>query len=393
MREVVVIGGGGHVGLPFSLILASKGFNVNSLDINDSIVRQINNGVFPFVEKNGDKLLKEVLAKGNFKATTDASCLEMAEIVIFVIGTPVDEHLSPNPNSVVNEVEKVLPLLKKTKLIILRSTLYPGVTKKISTLVKGNQQEIEVAYCPERILEGYALEEILSLPQIIGTESERAYLLARKLFEIIGVETYQTTSAEAELSKLFTNVWRYIKFAAANQFWMMSTELGVDYGKVRSAITYKYPRASDLPRSGFSAGPCLFKDTMQLSALVQQNFPLGHSAMMVNEGMPSFLVEKLKDKFDLAGLKVGILGMAFKADVDDIRSSLAYKLKKLLTFECLEVYCSDPYVNDETFLDFPTIIKKVDILIIGAPHSMYKNATFEKPVIDVWGFIEEAMPL
>jgi len=171
----------------------------------------------------------------------------------------------------------------------------------------------------------------------------------------------------------------------------MANDLGIDYENVRQAIAYEYPRASDLPRAGFAAGPCLFKDTMQLSALVQQNFPLGNSAMMINEGTPGYLVNRLVQKYDLSNMTVGILGMAFKGDVDDTRSSLAFKLKKLLAFKCKEVLMSDPLVQDKRFFDLDEILEKSDILIIGAPHSSYKNLKINKPLIDIWNITDNGV--
>lgn len=382
--NLVVVGGGGHVGLPLSLVLADVGYNVTALDISIDTVEMVNSGVVPFTEDGASDLLKRLLNEKKFIATSDPKCLLTADIVIVVIGTPVDEHLSPDPNSVVRAVEELFPYLNDSQLVILRSTVFPGVLDRVEKVTKNIYPGIEVVYCPERIVEGQALRELRELPQIIGARNEKAFLRADEIFKNLSVATVWTSPEEAELAKLFTNVWRYVKFATANQFWMMANDLGIDYENVRQAIAYEYPRASDLPRAGFAAGPCLFKDTMQLSALVQQNFPLGNSAMMINEGTPGYLVNRLMQKYDLPNMTVGILGMAFKGDVDDTRSSLAFKLKKLLAFKCKEVLMSDPLVKDKRFIDYEEILEKSDILIIGAPHSSYKDLKINKPLIDIW---------
>jgi UDP-N-acetyl-D-mannosaminuronic acid dehydrogenase len=382
--NLVVVGGGGHVGLPLSLVLADVGYNVTALDISIDTVEIVNSGVVPFTEDGASDLLKRLLNEKKFIATSDPKCLLTADIVIVVIGTPVDEHLSPDPNSVVRAVEELFPYLNDSQLVILRSTVFPGVLDRVEKVTKNIYPGIEVVYCPERIVEGQALRELRELPQIIGARNEKAFLRADEIFKNLSVATVWTSPEEAELAKLFTNVWRYVKFATANQFWMMANDLGIDYENVRQAIAYEYPRASDLPRAGFAAGPCLFKDTMQLSALVQQNFPLGNSAMMINEGTPGYLVNRLMQKYDLPNMTVGILGMAFKGDVDDTRSSLAFKLKKLLAFKCKEVLMSDPLVIDKRFIDYEEILEKSDILIIGAPHSSYKDLKINKPLIDIW---------
>jgi UDP-N-acetyl-D-mannosaminuronic acid dehydrogenase len=390
--SVVVVGGCGHVGLPMSILLAHKGFNVKAYDISPEAVSSVNCGVVPFIEEGAIEMLSQVLENKNFEATVDPSCLTSAEIVIIVIGTPVDEHLSPNPTSVIDSVLRLSPYLKDGQLLVLRSTIFPGVSEKLERIIKKDFPKTEVVFCPERIVEGQALNELISLPQIVGASNNIAFDQAEALFKGIGTNCIRTTFREAELAKLFTNVWRYIKFAAANQFWMMSTDLNVDYEKVRDAIRFEYPRAADLPHAGFAAGPCLFKDTMQLSALVQQNFPLGQSAMMINEGTPGFLVKKLTEKYDLESLNIGILGMAFKANVDDTRSSLAYKLKKQLEFRCKKVMMSDPFVKDERLYPLQTLLSECDLLIIGAPHDLYKSIQTNKPVIDIWGlFGREAL--
>jgi UDP-N-acetyl-D-mannosaminuronic acid dehydrogenase len=195
---------------------------------------------------------------------------------------------------------------------------------------------------------------------------------------------------EAELAKLFTNAWRYIKFAAANQFYVMANDHGLDFAKIRSALMYEYPRASDMPGAGFAAGPCLLKDTMQLAAFTDNSFILGHSAMLLNEGLPLYLVSRLEKRYDLADLRIGILGMAFKGESDDIRSSLSYKLKRILEFRAREVLCTDPYVTvDSDLLPLERVLADSDLIIIGAPHRMYRDLAPEVPVVDVWNLLAD----
>jgi len=190
---------------------------------------------------------------------------------------------------------------------------------------------------------------------------------------------------EAELAKLFTNVWRYIKFATANQLYMMANEWGLDFERIRQGLAEDYPRAADMPAAGFAAGPCLFKDTMQLAAFNHNNFPLGHAAMAVNEGLPLYLVHRLEQRFDLASMTVGILGMAFKAGSDDTRSSLSYKLKRILAFKADAVLCTDPYVTtDPALLPLDEVLARSDLLVIAAPHPDYRGLVIDKPVADIW---------
>jgi UDP-N-acetyl-D-mannosaminuronic acid dehydrogenase len=385
MQKVVVVGGGGHVGLPLALVLADSGFEAVSLDISKETVNKINSGQMPFVENGAQEILTRTLANKSFVATIDHETLKSAEVVVIVIGTPVDEHLNPDPNAVVNAVSACIPYMNSTQLVILRSTVFPGVTERVKNLFAESGIYPEVTFCPERILEGQALKELRELPQIIGATSENGASRALEVFSKLGIKTIVVSPEEAELAKLFTNVWRYIKFAAANQFWLMSNEAGLDFSKIREAIIFDYPRAADLPNAGFSAGPCLFKDTMQLAAFSNNNFALGHSAMLVNEGLPLYLVSKLEEKHDLSKMNIGILGAAFKGESDDIRSSLSYKLKKILEFKAKKVMMTDPYVTlDENLTSLDKIIRDSDILIVAAPHNVYKQISTTKPVIDIW---------
>ena len=388
MQKIVIVGGGGHVGLPLALVLAESGFEVVSLDISASTVSTINLGKMPFEEAGAQEILIKTLANNTFHATTDHKTLQNADIVIVVIGTPVDEHLNPDPNAVVNAVSACMPFMNSSQLVILRSTVYPGVTNRVKNLLSSADLFPEVTFCPERILEGQALKELRLLTQIIGATSDSGAKRASEVFVKLGVKTITVSPEEAELAKLFTNVWRYIKFAAANQFWLMSNDAGLDFSKIRDAIILDYPRASDLPNAGFTAGPCLFKDTMQLAAFSNNNFTLGHSAMLVNEGLPLYVVSKLEEKYDLTKLKIGILGAAFKGESDDIRSSLAYKLKKILEFKAEKVLMSDPYVKvDPNLVSLAEIIDYSDILVIAAPHQVYADIETSKPIIDIWNLL------
>ncbi|MCX6416717.1 MAG: nucleotide sugar dehydrogenase [Actinobacteria bacterium] len=382
--DVVVVGGCGHVGLPLAIVLANTGFNVVALDIDESKISQVNQGILPFVEIDASDALKTAIADKRFIASSDASAITSAKYVVVVVGTPVDEHLNPDPEAIIHVLQDLREYFVQDQLIVLRSTVYPGVTRRVERWFNENVPGLSVAFCPERIAEGKAMEELYSLPQIIGARSDEVFDSASKLFQGTASSLIRSTPEEAELAKLFTNVWRYIKFATVNQFFMMANDFGVDFEKVRHAISTDYPRASDMPSAGFSAGPCLFKDTMQLGAFSNNTFALGHAAMLVNEGLPLYVVEQIEKKFSLEGKTIGILGMAFKANIDDERSSLSYKLRKILMFRGEEVLCSDPYVNDARLVSIEEIQARADVIVIGTPHDVYKNLEFKVPVFDLW---------
>ena len=199
--------------------------------------------------------------------------IERTDNLVVVIGTPVDEFLGPSMTIFEKAVDQIAPHLRDGALVVLRSTVYPGTTGYVAQHLAERGCRVDVAFCPERIAEGHALEELHSLPQIIGADDDRAAERATALFGTLASKTIRTTTKEAELAKLFTNTWRYMKFAVANQFFMIADTAGVDYTNILHAIREDYPRAADLPGPGFAAGPCLFKDTMQLSRLHRRPLP------------------------------------------------------------------------------------------------------------------------
>lgn len=386
-KDVVVVGGGGHVGLPLAIGLADRGSSVVVYDINAATVDKINQGILPFAEPGAEPKLKDNLAQGRLVASADPAVVASAEHVIVVIGTPVDEHLNPDPNAIPAALGDTAKHFRDGQILILRSTIFPGVTALVERMVKDMGLKMDVAFCPERIAEHKAMEELFSLPQIVSSRTEGGRERAARLFSTLTEEIVHLSPEEAELAKLFTNTWRYIKFAAANQFYMMANDRGLDFERIREGLSRNYPRAQDIPGAGFAAGPCLFKDTMQLAAFSDNKFALGHSAMLVNEGLPLYVVTQLEKKHDLSKLTVGILGMSFKGGSDDIRSSLSYKLRRVLKFKAKAVLCTDPYVTedtDPTLLPLDAVLEKADILIIATPHKEYRGLATDKPVADVW---------
>jgi UDP-N-acetyl-D-mannosaminuronic acid dehydrogenase len=383
-HDIVVVGGCGHVGLPLGLALADSGLDVKLYDTNADAVDIVNAGTMPFVEAGAPEVLSRVLASGRLSATRYAETIDRSEHVVVVVGTPVDRYLSPDVEAVARVITPLTDHLVDGHHVVLRSTVYPGVTNRVARLIAKLGRDIDVSFCPERIAEGQALVELRSLPQIISGTTPRAVERADALFRRLTAEIVELEPEEAELAKLFTNSWRYLKFAVANQLFMIANDNGLDYERIRHAVTFQYPRAADLPGAGLTAGPCLLKDTMQITAFAENRFTLGHAAVMVNEGVPLYVLGKLEQRFDLTALTVGVLGMAFKAESDDSRSSLSYKMKRILTGKAARVLCTDPYVvGDPDLVPFDAVVAEADLLIIAAPHRLYRDLSTAKPVVDI----------
>ena len=386
--DVCVIGGCGHVGLPLGISFAETGKKVVLYDIDQNAIDTISQGKMPFIEEGAEEILKKVLNKKLF-LSSEKQVISDSKFIVIVIGTPIDEHLNPGFTLFKEFLSEIMEYLNDEQHIILRSTIFPGTAEKVKEILQASGKQTKVSFCPERIAEGKAIEELKSLPQIVASFDEASFQEARELFLSLTKDILFLEPKEAELAKLFSNVWRYIQFSISNQFYQIASQCHLDYYKIFHAVTYNYPRTKDLPRAGFAAGPCLFKDTMQLAAYSNNNFFLGHAAMLINEGLPNFIVQRLKEKYDLKEKVVGILGMAFKGDIDDNRESLSYKLKKILEIESKQVLCTDPFVKDGNLVSLEETIENSNILILGAPHSQYKKLNIDfsiKSVVDVWDF-------
>lgn len=389
--DVTVVGGAGHVGIPLALSFAAKGMRVMINDLNEKALEQLQAGRVPFTEAGAEELLRESLVKKLLVFTTRNSDIPSSGSVILTIGTPVDEFLNPSLKVVRECVDAVLPHMVDGQLLVLRSTVYPGTTDWVAEHIQRQGRNIPVAFCPERVVQGQGIHELGSMPQIVSGCTPEAEDAAAELFGLIAPDIVRVKPIEAEFAKIFCNTYRYIEFAASNQFYMIARSAGADYNAILEAMKRNYPRAARIPGAGFSAGPCLFKDTMQLAAFARNQFALGHAAMLVNEGLVLYVVDELRRLHDLSQCTVGLLGMAFKPDVDDIRASLSYKLKRALTMHARRVLTTDPLVQcDPDLHPLGEVIENSDVLVLATPHSAYKGLDLRgKPVFDVWGFFRD----
>ncbi|WP_252980150.1 nucleotide sugar dehydrogenase [Mycobacterium riyadhense] len=389
-ERICIIGGAGHVGLPLALVLADVGFNVDILDTNAEALKTIMAGRMPFIENGAEDLLKRLLPTGRICATTDSWAVRNADIVICVVGTPVDEYLTPQAHAFFRIINEISPYFHDEQTLVLRSTVYPGLTQRVHDLFQERGIGVHVTFCPERIAQGHSIRELRMIPQIISGFDDEGVRVVRKLFSRITSEIIEVEPQEAELAKLFCNSYRYIQFAVANQFYLLSREAGLDFDRVHHAATYKNGRVDSMPKAGLAAGPCLLKDTMQLAAFSNNNFMLGHAAMLINEGQPQFIVNMLKRRVNLRDKTVGILGMTFKADCDDTRDSLSFKLRHLLILEAKEVLLHDPFLEGKDYHPLDTVVERADVLVVGVPHSDYRDLRVPrgKIVEDVWGCLD-----
>ena len=390
-RDVCVIGGGGHVGLPFALICADSGLRTVIYDVDRCKVEQIRSGVMPFFEEGAEEMLQRALASGRLEVEDRPDPISSCRFLVMIIGTPVDEHLNPSFAAIDRALQGAREHLRDGQILILRSTVFPGTSQRIQRALSEAGLRIQVACCPERVAQGYSLREFRELPQLLSAFDAETLAAVRELFGRFNHDLVEMSPMEAELCKLMTNSWRYVQFATVNQFYMLATAHGVDFDRILHGCRHNYPRMAGMPGPGFAAGPCLVKDTMQLAAFSHNHFMLGHSAMLVNEGLPHHLIDLARREGDLSQATAGILGMAFKAESDDPRDSLSYKLRKLLALEAREVLCTDPYVPDPTLVPLERVLAEADILFVATPHQAYRQLPplAGKRIVDIWSCLQK----
>jgi UDP-N-acetyl-D-mannosaminuronic acid dehydrogenase len=400
-HAIVSVIGIGRVGLPFALVIANEGYKVYGIGRSKEKIALLKNGKMPFIEEGKD-LLKQYINTSFFPTTTYES-IRKSDVIILTLGTPIDENMNPVLNQIDSVIESILHLLRQDQLIILRSTISPNTTKYIKDTIELKTRlkvgkDIFLAFCPERIAEGKSIQEIKEIPQIIGGIDLRSTKRAKLFFESLGIECLTTDATSAELAKLFTNMYRYISFAIANEFFVIAENFDRDISEIVHLVNHGYKR-NGLAIPGFSAGPCLFKDGF---FLINDNpyLDLITASWKINESMPLFLVKKLKERINLKGKKVVILGVSFKAEVDDIRESLSFKLRKALLREHAEVVLHDPYVKDykhqKVYASLSQALDGAHAVIIGTNHKLYsekkeeiisllKGTTY---VCDIWNAFE-----
>jgi len=386
--DILIIGGAGHIGLPLGLLFASKGKKVVLYDKDKKNLEKIRKMQMPFMEEGGSKLLKKNINR--IFPTSDKNYIKYSKIIIVCIGTPI-KGSKPDLKFFFKMFAEIKKFLREDKLLVIRSSIYPGTCLKVKNYL--GKKFTNISYCPERVVQGKSLSELPNLPQIVSGISKKSINKSKKLFKLICKEIIVTSIFEAELIKLFSNSWRYINFSISNQFFNICEKFNVDFNKLRKNMIKGYERNKNIPKAGFAAGPCLYKDTAQLNAFLNNSFTLGITATKINQGFPKSIYLKIKKKFskNLKKKKIGILGAAFKSDIDDTRDSLSIDLYYYLKKRGLKVEISDEFVKSDYIVDKKTLINQSDIIILGVPHTGYKKIKIPKNkfLIDSWGFFSE----
>lgn len=384
--RVAVVGGCGHAGLPLAVFLAHKGHQVTAVDSDNDRLAKVRSGEPPFFEPGLNDMLRSVLAGSAFDATNDYSAVVEAEVVVIVVGTDLNDRDQPQNDSVLAVARQLRNHVSQQTSIVLRSTVMPGTTAAVAKVF--GDTVFEVAFCPERIAEGRALEELGSMPQLVGTSQETVSNKLRELFLSMGVETITMSWAEAEMSKLILNSWRYAQFAFANEVARLCESTNVSFAKIRSAILDRYPRGQGLMAPGFAGGPCLRKDTLQLIAGTHADSSLFREVIKSHEDAVSRVESTVLDHLGPGRGVVVQLGLAFKPGSDDIRGSVALDLARRISKRVERFYVVDPHVrlsHEFNMLTLDEAFEIADVVVVGTRHPEFVGKKFNVPLIDLGG--------
>jgi UDP-N-acetyl-D-mannosaminuronic acid dehydrogenase len=384
-RHIAVIGLG-RVGLPLALCFADRGLRVLGIDHDQTILESLRAGRMPFNEAGTQELLDRVLQSGRLELTDRAADAAQAQDIVLTIGTPSFSHVESDLRQVRAAVDDLLPLLRPGHSLVLRSTIAPGTTEYVAGYIEKRRslrvgEDVFVAHAPERIAAGRFLEEISSLPCIIGGVGETSTERAASLFGVFGAPIVRTTPVQAELAKIWTNILRYATFALPNLLMMDCEMYGANVFDVIELINHDYPRGG-IAMPGMTAGTCLRKD---FAFSEERSHAPGMllAVSRVNEGVPLFLVEGVKRRMgSLGSRKIAVLGLTFKRDTDDERDSLSPKLIRLLERELADVAVSDPHAATPT-QPLHEAVRDADVIIVATNHSAYESPETLREILAV----------
>jgi UDP-N-acetyl-D-mannosaminuronic acid dehydrogenase len=390
MAQSVAVVGLGRVGLPLALSFADRGLDVIGVEREPAVLEQVAAGRMPFRETGTQELLERVLAEGRFERVRAVQDAARADHIVLTLGTPSHVHIEIDMSQIRRAVDDLLPVLREGHSLILRSTVAPGTTEWVAGYIEQRRgfrvgEDLFVAHVPERIAENHYLEEIATLPCIVGGVGEGSGARAAELFEVFGTEIVQTTPTQAELAKIWTNILRYAQFALPNLLMMEAEQYGANVFEVIDLINHDYPRGG-IAQPGLTAGACLRKDfTFSEERSSAPGMLLAVSR--VHETVPLFLVKGLRERLggSLRDRKVAVLGLTFKRDSDDARDSLSFKLVRLLERELAHVARHDPHVQSDPF---ETAIEDAEAVVVATNHSSFEDLLERLPdgvvLVDPW---------
>ena len=397
--EKVVMVGLGYIGLPTAAVMASRGLQVVGVDVNEHAVKTINEGNVHIVEPDLDIVVRSVVTTGNLRATTE---MEKADAFLVAVPTPFAEGHKPDLSYIKLAAEEIAKVLESGNLIILESTSPVGTTEKLCAWLAelrkdltfphqiGEQSDIRVAHCPERVLPGHVLQELVNNDRIIGGISSKCSEAAAALYRyFVKGKCFSTTARTAELSKLTENAFRDVNIAFANELSLICDSLDVNVWDL-IALANRHPRVNILQPGPGVGGHCIAVDPWFIVDSVPDLARLIKQARLVNDGKPSFVLNNIIAKADkFKKPKIACFGLSFKADIDDLRESPSMDIVCDLVRENIaEVLVVEPNIQElpEALVnvgnvkkcDLSSALDDADIVVGLVDHREFKAIKLEK---------------
>ncbi len=386
-RKRITIIGMGYIGLPTAALLASKDFNVAGIDIDTEVVETINKGDIHIVEPGLDKFVKSATENGKLKAYIEP---QEGEVYIICVPTPFDEDTeipTPNISFVQKAVESISHLLKNEDIIILESTSPVGTTDMIEeTLIKKgiNTSNIYIAYCPERVLPGKIMTELVKNPRVIGGKDKKSTNAVADFYStFVSGEILKTDCKTAEMCKLVENSFRDLNIAFANELSLICNEQNIDVWNLIDFANY-HPRVNILKPGPGVGGHCIAVDPWFLVASDFKNTKLIRTAREVNDHKPKWVIDNIKSTAEREKTKkIACLGLAFKPDIDDLRESPSVEIAQALINEGYDVGCVEPNISSHkkyNIIDLDCAISNYDLLVILVNHREFQCDEVKKKI-------------
>ncbi len=404
----------GYIGLPTAAVLASRKVRVVGVDINQKAVDIINRGEIHIVEPELDILVQATVKEGYLRATTAP---EKADAFIMAVPTPFKgDDYEPNLDYIESATRSLAPMLEKGNLVILESTSPVGATEKMAKWLAeerpdltfpqqiGEDSDIRIAHCPERVLPGHVIRELVENDRIIGGMTSKCTEVATELYKLfVDGECIATNSRTAEMSKLTENASRDVSIAFANELSILCDKMGIDVWELIS-LANRHPRVNILQPACGVGGHCIAVDPWFIVNAFPNDAHLMKTAREINDGKPLFVISKVKEALkDIENPKIACLGLAFKPNIDDLRESPALEITKMLSDNAnFNILAVEPNVKElpnvlsnrknVEFSSLVNALEKADVVVILVKHKEFveleKEKIILKKVIDTTGIVK-----
>jgi UDP-N-acetyl-D-mannosaminuronic acid dehydrogenase len=380
MKKICVIGLG-YIGLPTSAIFAKAGIEVVGVDVSEKVVQKLNKGEVHIEEVGLPELVKEVVESGKLRGSVTP---EEADAFIIAVPTPIHEDQTANVDYVVSATKAIAPYLKKGSVVIVESTIPPRTMNDVvAPIIKENgldpMNDVYLAHCPERVLPGRILIELIENTRIVGGVTPEASKKAGDVYrKVVTGDVIETEAVTAEMSKLMENTFRDVNIALANELVKISAKLNVNAHDVIE-LANKHPRVNLHQPGPGVGGHCLAVDPYFIVEKALTESPLIQTARTINNSMPEFVVSQVERlTAEIENPVIAVFGLTYKGNIDDVRESPALDITKMLVnHPRFEIRAHDPHVRDEQVSfplhSFDEAVKGAHLVLVLADHNEFKT--------------------